>query len=428
MGKLSEHLNKLPVNDARLEGCGVIYISCKFCNCSFPRKDIENHETNLCPKKPYTCQYCGQSSVLDDITENHWPLCPKFPLPCPFECGENPQRNYLEQHVSNECELAPIECNFDYAGCKVLFPRKEMPAHLRESIVEHMSLLAISHREIVQEVKELRIENHTLNLRLTSKVVDSKHLEKQLRSDLDTLKKEINSLKRNFGNKMTALKKENTSLKQSLADTSRIYKDVQLQVRALNHQVVTLFAQSGSASVSDPQSGDVCARKQPSITPCALVLPPMVTSTIPPVELKMRNFKQIKAKKNTWNSAPFYSNEGYKMLLSAKPHGIDGTHMSLYVYIIKGEYDERLVWPFRGEFTVTITDQVAGRNETRGIVYDDTCGDCGNRRHTNSLTGGYGWPSFFELRCLSPNYLKNDCLIFVVDHVSVACLPADTEL
>ena len=31
-----------------------------------------------------------------------------------------------------------------------------------------------------------------------------------------------------------------------------------------------------------------------------------------------------------------------------------GTYVSVYVHLMRGEYDSRLVWPFRGDITIQI--------------------------------------------------------------------------
>ena len=31
-----------------------------------------------------------------------------------------------------------------------------------------------------------------------------------------------------------------------------------------------------------------------------------------------------------------------------------GTHVSVFVYLMRGEYDSRLVWPFRGDITIQL--------------------------------------------------------------------------
>ena len=198
IGKLFEHFNRSPERETRLDGCGFIPVSCRFCIFSFFRKEIIDHETNLCPKKPFTCEHCGHSSTMNDIKEFHWPLCLKFPLPCPFKCGQNPQRKNLERHVASKCGLAPVECKFDYVGCKVVLPRKDMPTHLNEAIVDHMSLLATSGKQSANDIEECKRDNAEIKAYLRYKMDETNSTHQQLRSHISTLKKENNALKKQF--------------------------------------------------------------------------------------------------------------------------------------------------------------------------------------------------------------------------------------
>ena len=46
---------------------------------------------------------------------------------------------------------------------------------------------------------------------------------------------------------------------------------------------------------------------------------------------------------------------GYKMCINVNANGSGsgaGTYVSVFVYLMRGEYDSRLVWPFRGYITI----------------------------------------------------------------------------
>ena len=74
---------------------------------------------------------------------------------------------------------------------------------------------------------------------------------------------------------------------------------------------------------------------------------------IPPPAFIMTDFSQHKSAGNSWYSPPFYSHiGGYKMCLivDANGHGSgEGTHVSVFVNLMRGEYDDDLLWPFRGD-------------------------------------------------------------------------------
>ena len=64
--------------------------------------------------------------------------------------------------------------------------------------------------------------------------------------------------------------------------------------------------------------------------------------------------------KTEYSSPPFYTGpEGYHMSVRV---GTKDDHVSLYVCIMEGKHDKYLAWPFAGEITVTLLNQVWIRN------------------------------------------------------------------
>ncbi len=383
LGKLKQHLNRKPSNKTRLEGCGFTDVLCQYCKKFIPRKDIPTHETETCPKKPYTCQYCGHSSVLDDIRENHWPVCPQFPIPCPYECGEIPQRQGLEIHVKRDCSLVPVQCEFQYAGCEVELTRRDMANHLRYSIVDHMTLMSLKHREEVSTLKE---ENQRV---------------KQECADLKAgFEAEVRLLKIESEQKMKALN-DNLACVKTKSDSLQFDLDDRVE---------------GLVCKMDYLKSEIQSETSQAAASCVQPLP----FRVPPVEIVVTNMKHLRQQRDNWTSEPFYSRGGYKMVLMVFPYGNragSGTHLSLYFYMIKGEYDHQLKWPFLGEITVTLVDQRLERHKTETLDYTHEDREEGARRFNNTLTGGLGWPTLIELKYLTPNYLKDDCLVFRIDDI-----------
>ena len=72
------------------------------------------------------------------------------------------------------------------------------------------------------------------------------------------------------------------------------------------------------------------------------------------------------------HSTPFYTVPfGYKLKLSVKPNG-DGsgknTHLSVFVILMKGEYDGMLLWPFQQKVSFTLIDQQERSDERENNV------------------------------------------------------------
>ena len=72
----------------------------------------------------------------------------------------------------------------------------------------------------------------------------------------------------------------------------------------------------------------------------------------------MNNFSQHKSLEDPWYSPPFYSGAGgYKLQLRVEANGYSsgkGTHLSVFVYLLKGENDEKLKWPFMGDLNIQL--------------------------------------------------------------------------
>ena len=159
---LDNHLNSNPGQQNQLDGCQFMKINCLHCAELYLRSVIPLHQKTACLKRPFSCKYCKKfHSAYEDVTVNHWPVCACYPVPCRNKCGKTIQRKKLETHVADICPETITDCDFEYAGCNVKLPRKDMPAHIKERAVEHLSLHAKNYKAVVDNLKE---ENKQLKL------------------------------------------------------------------------------------------------------------------------------------------------------------------------------------------------------------------------------------------------------------------------
>ena len=144
-----------------------------------------------------------------------------------------------------------------------------------------------------------------------------------------------------------------------------------------------------------------------------------------PISIKLTEFSKHKRLQNHWYSSGFYTSAGgYKFRLVVYPNGADdgeGTHISCFINLIAGEYDDTLEWPFQGEVTVQLLNQLEDKNHSkRSILFNDnTPDDCKNRKEKED-TNGWGTDQFIPHTDLGLNsstntqYLMNDILYFRV--------------
>ena len=75
-------------------------------------------------------------------------------------------------------------------------------------------------------------------------------------------------------------------------------------------------------------------------------------------------FERRRKEDERWFSPAFYTHVGgYKMCLAIECNGWSdgkGTHVGVGIYMMKGEFDSHLTWPFRGEITVQLVNQREG--------------------------------------------------------------------
>ncbi len=95
----------------------------------------------------------------------------------------------------------------------------------------------------------------------------------------------------------------------------------------------------------------------------------MLTVTSEPLGapvLVMTDFQQHKRDDDQWNSPPVYTHhQGYKICLRVFANGIiigEGTHVTVSVFFMRGEFDDSLKWPFRGVISYQLLDQVNANN------------------------------------------------------------------
>ena len=143
----------------------------------------------------------------------------------------------------------------------------------------------------------------------------------------------------------------------------------------------------------------------------------------------MDNFTQHQEDGDKWCSTPFYSGpQGYKMRLQVYANGCGdgaGTHVSVYVQIIQGEYDDTLIWPYTGTVIFEIINWKDDRNHVKKTVDFSQEGviaaGCGNKPigKKNNPWGYFKVLSHNELYRRNSQYVNNDILCIRVSSITV---------
>ena len=381
-GELNDINNHLGNSD----GCQFEGVKCSNeCGKMIERQYLTSHVETECPRRKVNCQYCHDTGEHQFIEGQHKEECPKFPLPCPNKCevGSVPRED-MEAH-RKECPLEMIQCEYHSVGCEVMIARRDQEKHDDEKMKEHLMKI------------KLEMTNNQIELNNT-------------KLDLTTTKCKL------------------TDTEATLANTESKLTDTNNQLHSALQRISALEVLLYQATVFKPTSGAVVLQSsaQWSLKLAAMTVVSKSGDQECPVIFKMSQYHNSKDNNVAWYSNSFYThNKGYKMRLRVDAAGHKdgkGTHLSVYLYLMKGPHDDELTWPLRGKFEMKLLNQISdSEHHSMTVAYDDNT----KVKHTSRIIkgdrdpSGWGKPQFIsneDLHKITPThlYLKDDCLFFQV--------------
>ena len=484
LGELGKHLNESPGKGDELVGCEFVEVECIYCMEPFQRCCVSDHQVRDCNQRPFSCDFCGSyQSSYEEVVGKHWPVCGYHPMPCPNECGVYPERQNLEHHVSKDCPLTVVDCEFHYAGCEVQLPRKDMPAHLVEGLAMHLLLIATCTKQMLAEREQMEKENEIVKAKqeqeiealwksLAERNTEIAELIVKFEGELEQSGRKIERMETE-NKKMKAIQEQEiAALQKGLAEKNTEIAQLQEELSAVALNVkevedcVSLSKGEETEAAKPKKDGDSRfqkglfsskkERKRQEIASLKAKFEEHNSSIAEliakqekdrssletlqsyagsfPIQLTMTDVQKHMTYDDTWFSKPFYTHpHGYKMCLKVAVNGRRkgaGTHISVYVYLMRGEFDDHLRWPFQGQVTVQLINQ-AGEDEchhTATISFSNpqhsSLDVAGRVVSTERATDGIGQAKFLPLEELGYSagkncqYLKDDCLRFEITRVT----------
>ena len=347
---------------------------------TFPNKQAAREIKSLhiyCTNKEKDCEWQGELNDIDGHLRNI-DGCQSVEVKCSNECGKMIQRRYLTSHVETECPIRKINCQYCHDTgehqfiegqhkeecpklplpcpnkCEVgSVPREDMEAHKKECPLEMIQ--CEYHSVGCKRVKLARkdVEEHD-NEKMKEHLLMTKDELTNTKAQLDAALKQINSL--------------------AVLMNKHLYP-IQLD------SLVTKFKR-------------VC-----------------------PVTIKMTEHNDKKENAIQWYSDPFYThNKGYKMCLRIDAAGYGkgkGTHLSVFLYLMKGPHDNELTWPLRGKFEVNVLNQISDNEHYSMIITFEAIRVIEGDRATR----GWGYQQFISYDYRSTptcQFLKDDRLFFQI--------------
>ena len=351
-----------------------------------------------CTHKSKGCEWTGELRELDNHLNSDPPAdllfkgCPFTLLKCPLSCADHVfLRKDIKSHVSDNLEKFLSH----------FISIKQENSHLKEQ-------MEITEREKLY----LDQENTQLKVQMANNEGEKLHLEQCVR-ELEDKVGEINELE---------LKKLMTKLKREMKERSERLSSIEGENQYLEQQVTELktkVSQLNKEAIIKKLEEDMVIASRPPRPEQPL----SVSGTYKPkVEFTMTDFEQYRRDNDHWHSPHFYTHpNGYKMCLRVYPNGYvygpgKGTHLSVFVFLMKGEFDDQLKWPFQGEITIQLVNQKEDKDHVvktlrltkSNLVLPPKC--CERVTIGDRSDSGWGEHQFLPLTELQPKYLKNDCI------------------
>ena len=340
----------------------------------------------------------------------------------------------IESKVSSDESLTVINCDFKHVGCEVRLPQKDMPAHLEQAVVHHLSKQA-------EAVKTLQIKNEELSMKHERLEKKYQHLESKVNELLKVSKKvanmKVQEVPENDDNNKTCDCEPQNSMDHSLKNTlpkgesffllpvpNMPLSPVRSDTVSANVPLSTEFYEDDGEYINaDEMPEPKIVNKTEDRYSYVYVEPtsPLPMTKQPPTsgKLVMAKFEQHRRQSGDhWVSHPFYTHtQGYKMCLRVTANGEGsgkGTHITVVVYLMKGEFDDQLEWPFRGDITIRLLSQQGdGGHYARTIRGAE--GVRGGGAVGEKFISAWGISQFKSNCEIYQKFLKNDSLKFQVD-------------
>ena len=298
-GKLNE------LNDHLANTCLYEKVKCpKGCTGLLLRRDVALHVKSECSKLVINCPHCLVRGEKHFIEGQHLEECSNVPLSCPNHCGVSITDETLNEH-RQICSLEMVSCEYNELGCNTHMARKDIEVHNREDTAKHLSL---AKQKLERSTKEL--ESSKLQLATVVKRLDI------LKATFAYSIEEVLSMIRLL---------DKINFAQQKNEKSNLLRQINLNYKSLL---------------------------------------PLQDNPVTPVILKMNNFEQHRRNGRTWFSYTFFTHpHGYRLVLCVVAAGHDtvaqrDNFVSLFICVMKGQYDDQLTWPMEGVIRVCLLNQL----------------------------------------------------------------------
>ncbi len=329
------------------------------------------------------CPWTGPISSFNE----HSSECEHGEIPCPNRCTLNRvtvtiPRKQLQNHLENKCLKRQYACS--HCG---------EPGTYAERTTMHLEAcprvkVHCPHLECKEIIPRVELETHKLQCQF---VVDTcKFAELGCREQLP--KRDLKAHEEDDHQHLQSVKEKVLELTTLVEEQDKMFR---AQINQQNKDIESMKQNMGSY------------RKYST-----------------PMYFRLLSFAKNKSQDKIVYSPPFYSSSGgYRMKIGVRPNGWGpgkNTHVSAFVYLQQGEYDNSLSWPFKGTVVVELINQLQDKNHLKFHIVFPGDEETSGRVTDRGQSGGWGKQRLIAHSKLgldskkSTQYLRNDTLYFKI--------------
>ena len=381
------------------------------------RRQLAEHEREFCSQRELKCEFCGGAVRACEMNP-HLGECEEFPVDCPNGCeaagetGTRQMKRGAEPLHLAECPLQRVECPYREYGCGEEMERRQLDLHEREYMHTHfrLAMKEMKRKQIEStELKDSQIHQANNNINCLEKQIANTNLESI------SVKREIRELRALSSDMKQKQIESNDKIKRF--EKSSVDKDLEIisakeqieELKALSNRKIELLEKQDTELKNEI--------KELKETFSTLV-------STGHLEWKIKGIKQKTRGGNTSYSDPFYVGL-YKCQGDIEWDCNNTGKVGCFIRIMKGEFDDKLKWPFIFRFKFVLLNQ--NRKEDDHIWSREVTKETLLRlpeclqKPTEIRNRGFGAASFISnTEILTEKYCKGD---YISLHITVEQLP-----
>ncbi|XP_071100356.1 TNF receptor-associated factor 6-like [Haliotis cracherodii] len=426
-------------------------LQCQNCQKDVSAEGMEHHLTE-CPLVQVFCQYCGGDFIKQSLSGHHEKDCLDYPVACDFRplgCSvqfkrKMEQEHYLDATVDHQRMLCHgVVTILHKFGIQSLSPASATAISSRLTPMEMSTSLSAmgsylsqfqglnmqdpglapnisgSRTPDGQSVKQFNLDPLTTDFdprklhrsvsdtllqpsNETAEGVHVSHTSKQ--SDADGVKGALSSLQGASGLDLQSLKNQNMYQDESLARHDQQLVEIKAKNEMLEKTNKELkYKLRFLDNAVQEFEGRACNGQ---------------------FYWRIKNYHKLREEaeqgiNTALHSPSFYSNcYGYKLCIRANLNGVDaakGSHLSIFIHFMQGDWDEVLDWPFSGRIVLSVIDQnpiCELRNHIAETLIAKPNLAAFQKPVTPRNHKGFGYMEFVALSVLdNADFVRNDTLI-----------------